>query len=189
MATNVAQVINDGVEKQPTVNKKEKYGQSARKVHKKKNDPRRIAAKQFLLGIASNVNSQTRPTSVVTEVIADSELVNDDLNSINNSTELAAKLGQQVSRTNSFGNDAVVPSTSERKIAPFRHPVVRSFSTIESPSLRRKVMVHAKWNTYPEGTNFDFPNTNSTSSKSRYTTQVFINIVCSKSYKQFCIHS
>ena len=181
MATNVVLVINDGVEKQPNVNKKEKYGQSARKVHKKKDDPRRIAAKQFLLGIVSNVNSQTRPTSVVTEVIADSEIVNDDLNNANNSTELAAKLGQQIPRTNSFGNDAVVPSASERKIAPFRHSVVRSFSNIESPSLRRKVMVHAKWNTFPEGSNFDFPNTNNTS-KSRYITRVFVNIVCKTLY-------
>ena len=174
MATNAVQVINDELEKQPSVNKKGKYGQSARKVHKKKDDPRRIAAKQFLLGIASIVNSQSRPTSIDTEVIADNDAVNDDINNVNSSTELAVKLGQQ-SLTGSFGSDAVVQSTSERKILPSRHPVVRSFSNIESPSQRRKVLVHAKWNTYAEGSSLtDFPTTtSSTSSKARYSSLLY----------------
>ena len=167
MATNAVQAINDGLEKQPGVNKKGKYGQSARKVHKKKDDPRRIAAKQFLLGIAT-VNSQLRPTSIETEIIADSDAITDDINNINSSTELAIKLGQQ-SLTGSFGSDAVAQSTSERKIPSSRHPVVRSYSNIESPSQRRKVMAHAKWNTYAEGSSLtDFPTTKSTSSKARY---------------------
>ena len=167
MATNAVQAINDGLEKQPGVNKKGKYGQSARKVHKKKDDPRRIAAKQFLLGIAT-VNSQLRPTSIETEIIADSNAITDDINNINSSTELAIKLGQQ-SLTGSFGSDAVAQSTSERKIPSSRHPVVRSYSNIESPSQRRKVMAHAKWNTYAEGSSLtDFPTTKSTSSKARY---------------------
>lgn len=169
MATNAVQVIHDGLEKQPSVNKKGKYGQTARKVHKKKDDPRRIAAKEFLLGIASNVNSQSRPTSIEAEIIADSDAVTDDINNINSSTELAVKLGQQ-SLTGSFGSDAVAQSTSEHKIPLSRHPVVRSFSNIESPSQRRKVMVHAKWNTYAEGNSLtDFPSTKSTSSKARYS--------------------
>ena len=170
MATNAVQETRDGLEKQPSVNKKGKYGQTARKVHKQKDDPRRIAAKQFLLGIASNVNSQSRPTSIETaaEIIADSDAVTDDINNINSSTELAIKLGQQ-SLTGSFGSDAVSQSTSERKISLSRHPVVRSFSNIESPSQRRKVMVHAKWNTYGEGSSLtDFPSAKSTSSKARY---------------------
>ena len=168
MATNAVRVIHDGLEKQPSVNKKGKYGQTARKVHKKKDDPRRIAAKEFLLGIASNANSQSRPTShsIEAEIIADSDAVTDDIN--NSATELAVKLGQQ-SLTGSFGNDAVAQSTSERKIPLSRHPVVRSFSNIESPSQRRKVMAHAKWNTYAEGGSLtDFPSANSTSSKARY---------------------
>lgn len=177
MATNVVGLSNDGLEKQPSVNKKEKYGQSARKVHKRKEDSRRIAAKQFLLGIASNVNSQIRPTSIESEVrlLEDNEVEDNQCN-VSNSTELAAKLGQQ-SLANSFGNDAVVQSTSECKIPPSRYPVVRSFSNIESPSQRRKVMVHAKWNTYAEGSSLiDFPTAKSISSKARYSQCYIINI-------------
>lgn len=174
MATNVVQVINDGLEKQPSVSKKEKYGQSARKVHKKKDDPRRIAAKQFLLGIASNVNSQTRPTSnTEDETRLDSDVASDNqANQRNNNTittEFVTKVGQQ-SLTGSFGSEAVALSTSECKVLPSRHPVVRSFSNIESPSQRRKIMVHAKWNTYAEGSSLtDFPTTKTTSSKARYS--------------------
>lgn len=172
MATNTVKVINDGVEKQPSVSKKDKYGQSARKVYKKKDDPRRIAAKQFLLGIASNVNSQTTPTTVEAEIRLDSDTVNENENNQwNNATpERTAVVGQQ-SLTGSFGGDAVALSTSDCKGLPSRHPaVVRSFSNIESPSQRRKVMVHAKWNTYAEGSSLtDFPTAKSTSSKSRYS--------------------
>ena len=172
MATNVVKVINDGVEKQPSVSKKDKYGQSARKVHKKKDDPRRIAAKQFLLGIASNVNSQTTPTTTEAEIRLESDSVKENENNQwNNSAaaELAAKVGQQ-SLTGSFGSDALGLSMSECKVLPSRHSaVVRSFSNIESPTQRRKVMVHAKWNTYAESSSLtDFPTAKSTSSKSRY---------------------
>lgn len=171
MATHVAQVISDGLEKQPSVNKKGKYGQSARKVHKKKDDPRRIAAKQFLLGIGSNLISQTTPTSLETELRLDSDAVTDNQNQWDNnsSAELAAKLGQQ-SLASNLGKDAIAQSISECKVPPLRNPVVRSFSNIESPSQRRKVMVHAKWNTYAEGSSLiDFPSTKSTSPNARYS--------------------
>lgn len=168
MATNVVQVINDGLEKQPCANNKEKYGQSARKVHKRKDDPRRIAAKQFLLGIASNVISQTRPTNVEAEVRFDSDAVNDNQTNQWNSNNFTELTGQQLLTAN-FGSDVVALATSECKINPARHSVVRSFSNIESPSQRRKVMVHAKWNTYAEGSSLiDFPSTKGISSKARY---------------------
>jgi len=180
MATNVPQTISDELEKQPSVSKKEKYGQSARKVHKKKNDPRRIAAKQFLLGIASNVNFQTRPTSLEAEIRSDGDAINDNQNQWNSNSivEHSAKLGQQ-SLTSSFGNDAIAQSISECKVLPSRHPVVRSFSNIESPSQRRKVMAHAKWNTYAEGSSLsDFPSTYSTS-KARYDhLGILVTTVC-----------
>lgn len=183
MATNVVRITDDGLEKQPSVNKKEKYGHSARKVHKKKDDPRRIAAKQFLLGIASNVDTQTKSTSLEAEIRLDSDVVHDNPNNQRNSSnmsELAAKLLGHHSLTSSLGADvvAVGQSTSECKIPPVRHPVVRSYSNIESPSQRRKVMSHAKWNTYEGGSLFDFPNMKSTSSKKRYTQLQLFSVAC-----------
>ena len=155
MATNLVLLSSDEVEKQTNVSKKQKYGQSTRVVHKKRDDPRRLAAKKFLLGIPINSSDgicQITPTNFeVVERAKDSTTVANQ-NQWNSSTlvELATKPGDQ-SLPATPGDDSVILSASEYRLQPVRHPVARSHSNVESPSQRRKILVHAKWNTYAEG--------------------------------------
>jgi len=168
MATNLVLLSNDGVEKQTNVSKKQKYGQSTRVVYKKKDDPRRLAAKKFLLGIPINSSegaSQIAPTNLKTV-----ETLEDSVTATNqNLVELTTKPGNQ-SLPATPGHDSVILSASEYRLQPVRHTVARSHSNVESPSQRRKILVHAKWNTYAEGSHVvdsrvDFTSSNTTKAR------------------------
>jgi len=154
MATNIVLLSNDGVEKQTSVSKKQKYGQSTRVVYKKKDDPRRLAAKKFLLGIpinSSDGTSQVAPTDFeAVESFEDSVAVANQNQWNINLAEISTKPGDQ-SLPATPGQDSVILSASEYRLQPTRHIVARSHSNVESPSQRRKILVHAKWNTYAEG--------------------------------------
>jgi len=160
MATNFVLLSNDGIEKQTSVSKKQKYGQNTRVVHKKKDDPRRIAAKKFLLGIPINSSeavSLIQPTTKLepSERLEDSITVADKNQwNISNLAEISTTVGDQ-SLPTTPGNDSVILSASEYRLQPVRHPVTRSHSNVESPSQRRKILAYAKWNTYAEGSHVD----------------------------------
>jgi len=162
MATNLVSLRNDEVEKQTSISKKQKYGQSTRVVYKKKDDPRRLAAKKFLLGIpisSSEGASQIAPTNL--EAVETSK---DSVTAANqNLVELASKQGNQ-SLPATPGHDSVILSASEYRLQPARHTVARSHSNVESPSQRRKILAHAKWNTYAEGSHVVDSRVDSTSS-------------------------